>query len=665
MQLRLPGVDPPQQVRPAADRPEPVFWVRRICVVQELKAGAEQVVRNIELRRGFNVVWAPTRQATDGNALFQSGVAGHTAGKSTLCRLIRYALGEHGFATEKTRKRIRDKFPTGWVVAEVVIAATPWVVARPFGVGAHPFCIDGGTLEQAFDGGGRLNYQVFLDALADATMGGLPSRAFPSTDEPVRWEHILPWLSRDQECRFADFLEWRHSSSGADAPSLTVEDRQFVLRSVLGLITDLERQEQQRNARLLAQRKEAAQREPLLSHQAAVDHERVRATLGVELDPPASGLFGSQARIELERRTANLDRQMSGLTSSDRRADLRLALEQAIEVEANARRDVLDTDARLSAENGAVAQLSALATGEGQAALIAALPPPSDYCNVPMSLARERDCPLAVSRPIDFAARRSDRTAAQELDDQRALVASLEAVVEQKRQAYSHAEAGTYDARKAFLSATTSHDEQRGLLLEERARLAQVERLVRDAEEAWSKSIEHAEAVKTIGGEIEASYARQDQIRREGREALERFSATFDYVVRAIIGDEVEALVDTSGRSLSLVVEHHGERDSAALATVKLLAFDLAALTESVQGRGSFPRFLIHDGPREADMAPDIYERLFLYARELEECFDGEPSFQYIVTTTTRPPTDFLGEPWLRLTLGGIPANERLLRCDL
>ena len=157
------------------------------------------------------------------------------------------------------------------------------------------------------------------------------------------------------------------------------------------------------------------------------------------------------------------------------------------------------------------------------------------------------------------------------------------------------------------------------------------------------RSTEHAEAAEDDWrGDIEASYARQDQIRREGREALDRFSATFDYVVRAIIGDEVEALVDTSGRSLSLVVEHHGERDSAALATVKLLAFDLAALTESVQGRGSFPRFLVHDGPREADMAPDIYERLFLYARQLEHCFDGDPSFQYIVTTTTRPPNDFL-----------------------
>lgn len=665
MQLRLPGVDPPQQVNAAADRIEPAFWVRQICVVDELKAGAEHVVRNVELRRGFNIIWAPTRQPAEGNALFQSGVAGHTAGKSTLCRLIRYILGEHSFATDKTRKRIREKFPNGWVVAELVVAGASWMVARPFGVGAHPFSITEGTLEQALDGGARLPYQAFLDAIAIATVGGLPSRVFPSSDEPVRWEHILPWLSRDQECRFADFLEWRHSSSGADAPSLSVEDRQFVLRSVLGLITDEERQEQQTNAALLTKRREAAEQQPLLSHQAGVDHGRVSALLGVELDPPGSGFFGTQARAELERRTVDLKGRISVSTSSDRRADLQVTLEQAIAIEANARRDVEDTEMRLTAERSAVDQLTARAAGDEQTALLAELPPPSGFCSVPMSLARERDCPLAVSRPIDFAARRSERTAAQELVDHKKIVASLEVVAESKRQAQSQAKAATSVARKTFLAANTLHDEQRELLLEERGRLAQVERLVRDAEQAWNQSAEHAEAVKAIGREIDASQDRQDQIRRASREALERFSATFDYVVRAIIGDEVKAIVDTSGRSLSLVVEHHGERDSAALATVKLLAFDLAALTESVQGRGSFPRFLVHDGPREADMAPDIYERLFLYARQLERCFDGEPSFQYILTTTTSPPSDFLLEPWLRLRLSGEPAEERLLGCDL
>jgi len=90
-----------------------------------------------------------------------------------------------------------------------------------------------------------------------------------------------------------------------------------------------------------------------------------------------------------------------------------------------------------------------------------------------------------------------------------------------------------------------------------------------------------------------------------------------------------------------------------------------ASLTASVEGRGHFPRFLLHDGPREADLAAEVYGRLFLYAHKLEQCYGGEAGFQYIVTTTTPPPEALIGEPWLRLTIAGVPAEERLLRMDL
>ena len=258
-----------------------------------------------------------------------------------------------------------------------------------------------------------------------------------------------------------------------------------------------------------------------------------------------------------------------------------------------------------------------------------------------------------------------ERTAADELQTQRQIATALKAEVQQKDTALTAAEAATSDARRAYLKTTTTFEEERGRLLEEEARLREGERLVTNAEEASRRDTELAEALTRLGGEIEESYKRQELLRQEGRDALGRFSATFDYVVRAIIGDEVTGRVDTSGRSLNLVVDHQGERESAALETVKLLAFDLAAMTDSIEGRGYFPRFLIHDGPREADMAVGVYERLCLYARRLEECFNGEAGFQYILTTTTQPPEQFLHDPWLRLRLAGVPAEERLFRMNL
>ena len=256
---------------------------------------------------------------------------------------------------------------------------------------------------------------------------------------------------------------------------------------MLGLITDQERQEQHKNASILTQRRTAAQREPLLAHQAAVDHGRVTSFLGVDLDPPDSGLFGSQARTEVQRRTIDLQQRMSVLTASDRRADLQATLEQAVAVEVNAQRDVDDTGARLTAERVAVEQLTASAAGDGQSALLAELPPSSGFCSVPMNLARERDCPLAMSRPIDFTARRSERTAAQELVDHQNILASLHAVAETKRQAHSRAKQATSAAREAYLLPRPSM-KQRGDSLRKKARLAQVERVVRDAEQAWNQS---------------------------------------------------------------------------------------------------------------------------------------------------------------------------------
>jgi hypothetical protein len=215
------------------------------------------------------------------------------------------------------------------------------------------------------------------------------------------------------------------------------------------------------------------------------------------------------------------------------------------------------------------------------------------------------------------------------------------------------------------MSASTAYDEARSKLERERATLWRLEQMIDSAETAAHEAAEKAEAIVILSREIAESYVRQDQLREAQNAVLGRFSARFDYVVRAILGDEFTGQVDMSGRSLALTAWQHGERDSAAIDTVKLLAFDLAAVMTSIEGEGAFPRFLVHDGPREADMAPELYERLFLFAHELEKCFQGEPSFQYILTTTTQPPDRFVREPWLCLQLAGVPAEARFLRCDL
>lgn len=662
-QMRLPGIDPPREVRPSAERPAPAFWVRRLRVLRELARGDDHIVRDVELRRGFNIVWAPPQSAGKDNALFRDGVAGHTAGKSTFCRLLRHVLGERGFAPDSIRRRIRSKLSTAWVVAEVVVNDATWVVARPLGIGPRPFCLRGGDISAVADATERLDYQEFLNALAETTTARLPAVRFPASDEEVLWEHLLPWLARDQECRFADFLEWRHSSSGSESPSLNVDERQFIVRAVLGLISDAERAEQQRNARLVAEKKEAARLEPLLRHQAETDRGRLSRALGMELPLSSTPLFGSETRSELTRRRQNIEEREKALNESDRRDELRTALEDASRHEGALKKALEGTQSRLEVVRGSVGELA----GKEQSSLLGSLPPSRDFCNVPLRIAHEKGCPLAVDRPIDLTARRSEKTASEELAAERQVAAALEKEVKRIEDAIEAAEIVTANARRAFMSASTVFVETQSRLQDARSKLAQLEQLVDAAEGAAKDAVSKAETITQLTRDIDESYKLQDEIREGQKAAISRFSARFDYVVRAIIGDKVTGLVDTSGRSLALTVEEHGERDSAAIATVKLLAFDLAAMVASVEGDGVFPRFLIHDGPREADMAAEVYERLFLFAYQLEKCFQGEPAFQYILTTTTQPPDTFIqpNTPWLRLQLAGMPTEERLLSCDL
>jgi uncharacterized protein YydD (DUF2326 family) len=129
---------------------------------------------------------------------------------------------------------------------------------------------------------------------------------------------------------------------------------------------------------------------------------------------------------------------------------------------------------------------------------------------------------------------------------------------------------------------------------------------------------------------------------------LTAFSETFDRISRAILGDDVKGTIRFRGRQVRPSFEHGIELTSAALETMKILCFDLAALVASVEGCGKHPRFLLHDGPREADLDASLYQRIFLLIAELEAAFEGKPlSFQYILTTTEPPPDSVQSEKGL------------------
>ena len=145
---------------------------------------------------------------------------------------------------------------------------------------------------------------------------------------------------------------------------------------------------------------------------------------------------------------------------------------------------------------------------------------------------------------------------------------------------------------------------------------------------------------------------------------IKRLSNWFDIVLRELVPGDIRGSAKLDGNGLKLDVELGGNRSTAAIDSLKVVAFDLATLAMSMERSLFLPGMLVHDSPREADLSQTVYERLFAFAVKLEEC-TSDPLFQYVLTTTTAPPEDFRKEPWLRLVVKGAPAQQRLLKVDL
>lgn len=181
--------------------------------------------------------------------------------------------------------------------------------------------------------------------------------------------------------------------------------------------------------------------------------------------------------------------------------------------------------------------------------------------------------------------------------------------------------------------------------------LATEETVANEAERASSdlKDSDRSEAsIADLEQRIRRSQEIQETIRAERTNVLSAFSDTFDRVARAILDEEVRGEMRFRGRRINPALTNEIDLTSAALETLKIICFDVAALVSGVEGRGHHPRFLLHDGPREADMDVSIYHNIFRIARLLEQSFGkGAFSFQYIITTTEPPPEEFQKEPWL------------------
>jgi hypothetical protein len=170
-------------------------WIHRIALLSRIAPEPTYIREVITLRKGLNIIWAeePESEDTGGD------VAGHSAGKTTYCRIIHYVLGEKTFSNKANTQAIKRAFPTGYVAAELYVKGQRYAVLRPLGDNRNSYVLKDGTIEQVIKDRGEVAYQdnypvkLGLNQFIDDFATGSVVR----TNESIQWGHILAWCARD------------------------------------------------------------------------------------------------------------------------------------------------------------------------------------------------------------------------------------------------------------------------------------------------------------------------------------------------------------------------------------------------------------------------------------------------------------------------------------
>jgi hypothetical protein len=636
---------------------EPRLWVRRLKIWKE--PGGE-IIRDIELRPGLNIIWSP-----DGDDDPEGGgrAIGHGSGKTLFCRLLRYCLGESRFADEVQRDAISTTFLNGVVGAEVMLDGVCWAVTRPLGIGRKHFAIVNGNLDiVAKMEGTATGIEPLIDAIEATILGeGTSQLARLSTGQRA-WPVALAWAARDQECRFDDVLDWRSSASGSDTPQPGSGDakgpRLLAMRAFLNAITEEEQAARRQEQELASQLDQAKRQRSFLEWDQGRRLERLVRDLGLgDASLPDMPLLLETLKSVAEEKLAAASKLPSGVgaeldearrTSQNARIALRDAELKAAEL-----------DAKLPLEEKLLTQMSSEIPGLSAAAQSAASPV-CPICEVPIDTALVDGCNLSHKLPDQAQCRARWEAKRQEIEAQRQTIASIKA------------EIAALTPEIALASQKAQQAEERVDRLEKAADARSTSwrtatRNVEDVQRSTELVDELARAESAIRKLEEDLQRVREQLRGfedKQAKAIGAISQKFSAVIQRLLGEDAKGIVRLTGKGLEIGVEAGGDRRTAAIQSLKVLAFDLACLCLSIEGRTRIPAFLIHDSPREADLGQTIYDEHFRLLRALEEELAGG-TFQYLITTTTRPPQDINKEPWRRAVLRGAPGRERLLGCDL
>ena len=561
------------------------------------------------------------------------------------------------------------------VLAEVIVAGNRWLVGRTLSGGGYGhFAKLDGLLGDEFPASppkvGFKEYQAAIDA---AVFGRMKFRTLAESQKPLDWERLLPWLSRDQEAHFSGLLEWRREQdSDSNSPYVSAEDKANLIRLTLGLV-DIEEQKLLAEFARKAEAHEQKTRDrPKLEYSVERERAALEARLGMKVESADAPLLqqGVDAKVSTLRNESNqalasikqneeIDRLIVDV--GHRRAEWGVASAMIEELE----EAIVLLEARI--EGVAPPPIATPVEKNPYRESLKGLGPFPGYCSHLMDLAWKAECPIAHERPKENEISEATAKISAEVKPQETALASMKAELVRRRKMSEPKLLALQTATRAVTQARDKHQRELEKLRAPAQEAARIEGLLGRYRDACDDLVKLEAALKSLKRDKEALDARLAELTTHHRKLLDQFGRIFNHIAHRMLGDAVNGRVRFSGKAIVPELEYHGLRDSAALKVVRWLIFDLASLALGITSDvAHHPRFLIHDSPREADLAASIYLSLFGAAQDLETASGGEAAFQYIVTTTESPPEGLKQKPWLLDPILDASVEEgRLLGVDL
>lgn len=632
----------------------PDVWIHRLALLSKITPEPEYIREVITFRKGLNVVWAEEPEAEEDGG----DIAGHSAGKTTLCRIIRYVLGEKTFSNKANMLAIRKAFPTGYVAAEVHVRNQRYAVLRPLGDNRNSYVLKNGTLEEILKEKGDFayqdNYPVKLGL--DDIIENFETRSIVRTNEPIQWGHLIAWSARDQEARFQNIYDWRSPRSESDWPSFRFpkSDPLFVMRVALGLFlrTELESEESlAEKLRLLATMEsdlEKARKEPEYWRDHLIEELRTKLTpifpdekSAIDNAPlRVEGLFPDLERLK-SRAVFVLEEQQGVQNAQIERHDESIADYQ--EELALLKLDLRRLQVVFEVDAAATGELKAAQT-EDQAAKEKIENSKHQLC--PYGNLLVGRCSHVVERQniLSAKSKSGDKATAEELEKREierkkldSQIAELNKSIKQKSNEIQQiikardALKKTAEVRSRMIESLTNCLNELLLWNERASNPKSYEKLT-----IKSRAIDSMR--ETIAQQQE-SLNKQISDHDENRDLLSKIFSTFAKAV--LPSASYNGVVGFQDRELNFQIKKKGTMTGEAMETLAVLLADLTCLFyNSLSVKSTLPGIMIHDSPREADLGLRLYHRFIRFAASLEQEFrtNEECPFQYILTTTTPPP---------------------------